>query len=66
MARTNTKGTSFYHLGLNDKQEKALKKYLYDEDITARQYIRYLIKKDLSEKSLLEVTSASILKLSKK
>lgn len=64
MARENKNGTSFCALSLEISEEKLLKKHLKDKDISAKQYLRYLVRKDMKENGLLQ-KAESILKYSK-
>jgi len=47
MARINKKGTSFSSLGLEQNEEKELKKYLASKQWSAKRYIRFLVRSDL-------------------
>jgi hypothetical protein len=47
MARENKLGNSFLGLGLEDKEEKQLKKHLADTDKTGKQYLRKLVREHL-------------------
>jgi len=49
MARKNKLGTSFCSLALELQEEVEIKKYLEDKDISAKQLLRYLIRKHLKE-----------------
>lgn len=48
MARINKNGTSFSSLGLEEKEEKALKKFLQEKKWSAKRYLRFLIRSDLN------------------
>lgn len=49
MARKNKLGTSFCSLQLEIQEEKEIKLYLEQKDISAKQLLRYLIRKHLKE-----------------
>lgn len=49
MARHNTLGTPFLNLGLEPQEEKVLRKYLTDEDVSGKYLMRQLIRKHLKE-----------------
>ncbi len=49
MARPNKKGNSFCSLQLEKSEEEQIKKYIEQKDISAKQLLRYLIRKHLKE-----------------
>lgn len=53
MARENLKGTSFCGLGLEKEEEKAIKKFLKDEDASAKWLLRKLVREFIRQKKLI-------------
>jgi hypothetical protein len=47
MARPNKKGNSFMGLGLDEVNEKKFKELLEDKELSAKQYLRALIKREI-------------------
>lgn len=50
MARKNKMGTPFLGLGFEKEEVKAIKKHLKDSDISAKQYLRFLVRQDLKSR----------------
>lgn len=48
MARINKNGTSFCSLGLEIKEEGALKEHLKKKKWSAKRYLRFLVRSDLN------------------
>lgn len=54
MARENKLGNPFAGLGLDSKEETILQAYLVKQKLSAKSYVRFLIRKDLEGKKLLK------------
>lgn len=52
MARKNKSGTPYLGLGFEPKEEKVIQKYLLSLDISAKQWLRFLVRKELKEKGI--------------
>jgi len=54
MARKNITGISFCGWELETKEELAVKKWLKDKDISAKHFMRYLIRQHIKNEKLLK------------
>ena len=54
MARKNITGISFCGWELNPDEERAVKKWLKDKGISAKHFMRYLIRRHIKDEKLLD------------